>query len=353
MLPSTMAVETIALGAALARAVVSLLLRHVLALAADLARVLGPPQAVRRLRVRDGAMGAAEFEERVLRPGVPVLLEGFDLGMAPSLWSSPEALMELCGDKLVSVHASAEADLEWLQKNFEFAVMPFSELIRRVWPAAAIPAADAPPALSTEPRAPSPAGAARFFYLRSVGEKMRTQPADFGRSFPRLAETIVLPAPYPAAAFFSSALRVGSAGLSLWTHNDVMENLLVHVVGHKRVTLWPPSCARELGVRGSASDCGAAEHAKWATRPALALCRARARTAQLRPGDVLYIPPLWYHHVSSLTASVSVNVFWRGLPQDRWGARCEQARLRNGRLLHARSVARSRISAPPSTLRSR
>jgi hypothetical protein len=27
---------------------------------------------------------------------------------------------------------------------------------------------------------------------------------------------------------------------------------------------------------------------------------------------VLYIPPLWYHHVRALDASASVNVFWRG-----------------------------------------
>lgn len=29
----------------------------------------------------------------------------------------------------------------------------------------------------------------------------------------------------------------------------------------------------------------------------------------LNPGDVLYLPPLWYHHVEALDVSIAVN-FW-------------------------------------------
>jgi hypoxia-inducible factor 1-alpha inhibitor (HIF hydroxylase) len=34
--------------------------------------------------------------------------------------------------------------------------------------------------------------------------------------------------------------------------------------------------------------------------------RAKAYTAHLFPGDVLYIPPYWWHHVQSVTASGSL-----------------------------------------------
>ena len=40
---------------------------------------------------------------------------------------------------------------------------------------------------------------------------------------------------------FSSALRVSSAGVQLWTHYDVMDNVLCNVVGRKRILLWPPA----------------------------------------------------------------------------------------------------------------
>jgi lysine-specific demethylase 8 len=31
----------------------------------------------------------------------------------------------------------------------------------------------------------------------------------------------------------------------------------------------------------------------------------------LNPGDALYIPAKWWHHVRSLDTSASVNVWWR------------------------------------------
>ena len=31
----------------------------------------------------------------------------------------------------------------------------------------------------------------------------------------------------------------------------------------------------------------------------------------LHPGDILYIPKRWWHHVTSLDTAVSVNVWWR------------------------------------------
>ena len=36
---------------------------------------------------------------------------------------------------------------------------------------------------------------------------------------------------------------------------------------------------------------------------------ANAMEAVLYPGDVLYLPPLWFHHVSALTISMSVSIW--------------------------------------------
>ncbi len=41
---------------------------------------------------------------------------------------------------------------------------------------------------------------------------------------------------------------------------------------------------------------------------------ARSLECMLEPGDVLYIPPLWFHHVTCMGFCASVNMFWRDLP---------------------------------------
>lgn len=42
--------------------------------------------------------------------------------------------------------------------------------------------------------------------------------------------------------------------------------------------------------------------------------RASAFTAVLTPGDMLSVPPFWFHHVETLEESVSVNV-WSDSPE--------------------------------------
>jgi len=36
----------------------------------------------------------------------------------------------------------------------------------------------------------------------------------------------------------------------------------------------------------------------------------------LEPGDVLFIPAMWFHNVTALDFAVSVNVFWKHLDED-------------------------------------
>jgi hypothetical protein len=42
---------------------------------------------------------------------------------------------------------------------------------------------------------------------------------------------------------------------------------------------------------------------------------AAACTTELAPGDALYIPPLWWHHVESLERfNVLINYWWHAIP---------------------------------------
>ena len=93
------------------------------------------------------------------------------------------------------------------------------------------------------PPPPVPAPRQRHYYLRAVGANPRTEPARLEATFPQLAADLRLPLLYAPEAFFASVLRIASAGLALWTHYDVMDNVLVQITGSKRVLLFDPSDA--------------------------------------------------------------------------------------------------------------
>lgn len=175
-----------------------------------------------------------------------------------------------------------------------------------------------------------------------------------------LARELSVPPVFPEAEFFASVLRVSSPGLTLWcegkgeprqgnqaarscpslqtaeattcipfrspllgirTHYDAMDNILIQVTGEKRVLLFHPADIGCLYMEGSSSrvvDVDMKESAADTARrfPRFAAARRRALEVRLRPGDVLFIPALWPHHVRAEGFSVSVNVFWRHFPAD-------------------------------------
>lgn len=60
------------------------------------------------------------------------------------------------------------------------------------------------------------------YYLRSLGSgDPRKSVADFATDYPTLASDLNLPFLFARHKYFSSVLRVGSAGVQLWTHYDV------------------------------------------------------------------------------------------------------------------------------------
>ena len=107
-------------------------------------------------------------------------------------------------------------------------------------------------------------------------------------------------------------------------HNDVPHNLACVAVGHRRFTLFPREQFRNLylgpvdntpaGRAVSMVDFHNPDHAR---HPRFAEALRHAQVAELAPGDALYIPALWWHHVEGLDAfNVLVNYWWRETP--RW-----------------------------------
>lgn len=90
-----------------------------------------------------------------------------------------------------------------------------------------------------------------------------------------------------------------------------MDNFLVQVTGHKQVVLFPPQDALYLYLNGDKSEVLDIENPDLAKYPLFA--HAMQYHCELKPGDVLFIPALWFHNVVSRDFSVAVNIFWRHL----------------------------------------
>ena len=105
-------------------------------------------------------------------------------------------------------------------------------------------------------------------------------------------------------------------------HQDVPDNIACVVAGRRRVTLFPPGQLRNLyigpldfnpaGQAISLVDFAAPDLQRF---PRFAEAVRHAQVAELEPGDAVFIPSMWWHHVEGLEPfNVLVNYWWRDAP---------------------------------------
>ena len=105
-------------------------------------------------------------------------------------------------------------------------------------------------------------------------------------------------------------------------HHDLPDNLACVVAGHRRFTLFPPEQLANLYVgpldltpAGQAISLVDFAKPDYARFPRFAQAEQAARIAELGPGDAIFIPSMWWHHIESLDAlNVLVNYWWRQSP---------------------------------------
>ena len=112
-------------------------------------------------------------------------------------------------------------------------------------------------------------------------------------------------------AWLGSAVRVAA-------HYDMKENIGVVVAGRRRFTLFPPEQVANLypgpfeltpaGTPVSLVDPAQPDLERF---PRFAEALAHGQTAELEPGDAIYIPYHWWHAVDSLApVNLFVNYWW-------------------------------------------
>jgi hypothetical protein len=102
------------------------------------------------------------------------------------------------------------------------------------------------------------------------------------------------------------------------THNDNDHNIACVVAGRRRFTLFPPEQVTNLYIgpmdhtpSGRAISLASLEEPDFERFPKFAEALKTATVAELEPGDALYVPKYWWHHVQSLTPfNVLVNYWW-------------------------------------------
>lgn len=189
-----------------------------------------------------------------------------------------------------------------------------------------------------------PGGGERLFYDEAMGVNFRMAQGPLGPILSGICANENKP-DAPAVYLSSIDMRDYFVGLaeenalplgtrrpieSIWigtrtriaAHNDVPSNVAVCAVGKRRFTLFPPEQFANLylgplentpaGRPVSMVDFSNPDLERF---PRFAEALGRAQVAELEPGDAVYVPSLWWHHVEGLAPfNVLVNYWWRDVP---------------------------------------
>ena len=118
--------------------------------------------------------------------------------------------------------------------------------------------------------------------------------------------------------------------VSVWTgnrsriaaHQDLPDNLACVAAGRRRFTLFPPEQLSNLYIGPldfapanqpiSLVDFHRPDLVKF---PRFAEAMAHAQVAELLPGDAIFMPSMWWHHIEGLDSfNVLINYWWRQSP---------------------------------------
>ena len=163
---------------------------------------------------------------------------------------------------------------------------------------------------------------------------------------PELMDDVIRPDYCRDAGWYRSRFWFAARDTKGPFHRDMPENLYAQISGRKqfllvdkRQTRYVPLHAAWTGVPSySPIDAEAPDLEKWPK-----FGDAEVMVADLEPGDLFFIPSLWWHQAHSQTTSISVNLWWVNGPMV-WLARAAELymKVRDLQLLALRRCADER-----------
>jgi hypothetical protein len=239
-------------------------------------------------------LNSEAFVAEHLAAGCPVIVAD-----AVSRWGGPDRAIS----EGVFLQAFAEAEVQVYDDLFNLiCVCPLHEYIGQYWHAA--PRRDVP-------------------YVRWYAKFHDTEFEWADAAFERIATYWSMPyflprsgyelprceAPHtldPARdAFPAKGIFLSAAGARTRLHSDpwCSDAVLCQVSGRKKVVLYSPGAAPFLSREGELIDIDAPDLQHF---PAFPRCSPQFEDV-LEPREVLYIPAGWFHHVTTLTSSISLT----------------------------------------------
>ena len=186
----------------------------------------------------------------------------------------------------------------------------------------------------------------RFFYNDTLDgfnfQREKGRLADVIDSLVKLAPLERAPALYVGSTTVETALpgfraandiNLGQRSplMSLWlgnksriaAHFDLPDNIACVVAGRRRFTLFPPEQLANLYIgpidftpAGQAVSMVDFHKPDFERYPRFAQALEEAQVAELGPGDALFIPSMWWHHIEALDSfNLLVNYWWRNTPE--------------------------------------
>ena len=227
----------------------------------------------------------------IIKHTQPKILENLDFGPCRTLWTKEYLLSKIGTHRPVVIHEAQSKSMNFQRKNFAYVTKPFGIFLEEVHDGA-------------------------HQYLRSIASSDPSKrAANLEVDFPEIAQDFRLPPELQLVAdtYHSSPLRI-TGDVAMWLHVDTMANLLCQIAGSKRLILFPPADMVHLGFPPGSTTSNIEIFTGGNADDILPVPGTHPVEVVLRPGEVLFIPPLWAHAAAPpQTASIAVNVFFRSL----------------------------------------
>jgi tRNA wybutosine-synthesizing protein 4 len=266
--------------------------------------------SVRTIQVSRVCVRSVEDFASLVAASKPAIIEGVDIGPCTDLWTLDYLKHRIGAERELVVHECSSDRMTFKDKNFEYVKRSTADFLDGI------------------------ANGSKAYLRATSSSQPNKLPTKLEDDFPAIASDFKLSDVFELVKsnVHSSPLRI-SGPVSLWLHYDVLSNILCQIRGTKMLYLYPPSDVKYLDYPPG----GSSSNTDVLTSKDPKLRFTHPHVASLKPGDILFIPPMWSHTATPEDGiSVAVNVFWRDLDKgyaagkDVYGNRDLQA-YENGR----------------------